>query len=266
MRVAPFALVLGGLLAILLLACSNIGNLQLARAFARQRELATRLAIGASRGRIVRQLLTETLLVSAVISAAALALSYVLPEAILRASGTLRPAMRVLPDVTVAAFTLVWCLIATIVTGLVPALRGTRDAADFSAARRGPFATRRAVFRTVLLGTQVTLSATLLFGATLLTRGLVHAWNIDPGYSLHTVSVVKVTLPAQALLMQRAPPPFARSCTTRWPRRTSGQWESRISRRCSRSASAHRSVVRRMPSPMPGASMSGPTPLNCSRC
>ena len=196
-RVAPLALVLGGLLAILLLACSNVGNLQLARAFARRRELATRLAIGANRSRIVRQLLTETLLVSAVVSAAALALSYVLPEAILRASGGLT-AMRVLPDMTVAAFTLALCLIATIVTGLVPALRGTRDAADFSAARRGPFETRRAVLRTVLLGAQVALSATLLFGATLLTRGLLHAWSIDPGYSLQTVSVVKVTLPPQA--------------------------------------------------------------------
>jgi predicted permease len=196
-RVAPYSLVLGGLLAILLLACSNVGNLQLARAFARRRELATRLAIGANRSRIVRQLLTETLLVSAVTSAAALALSYRLPEAILGALGAL-PPMRVLPDMTVAAFTLVLCLIATVVTGLVPALRGTRDAADFSAAQRGPVATRRAVVRTVLLGTQITLSATLLFGATLLTRGLLHAWEVDPGYSLHTVSVVKVTLPPQA--------------------------------------------------------------------
>jgi predicted permease len=202
-RVAPYALVLGGLLAILLLAGSNIGNLQLARAFARQRELATRLAIGASRPRIVRQLLTETLFVAAVVSAAALALSYVLPEAILRLTGTL-PPMRVVPDMTVAAFSLFLCVVATIVTGLVPALRGTRDAADFSAARRGPFGTRRAVLRTVLLGVQVTLSATLLFGASLLTRGLLHAWNIDPGYSLRTVSVVKVTLPPQAYDAARA--------------------------------------------------------------
>ena len=112
--------------------------------------------------------------------------------------------MRVLPDMTVAAFTLVLCVVATIVTGLVPALRGTRDAADFNAARRGPFETRRAVLRTVLLGAQITLSATLLFGATLLTRGLIHAWNVDPGYSLHTVSVVRVTLPAQAYDAARA--------------------------------------------------------------
>jgi hypothetical protein len=56
----------------------------------------------------------------------------------------------------------------------------------------------------VLLGAQVALSATLLFGSTLLTRGLVHAWNIDPGYSLHTVSVVKVTLPPQSFDAARA--------------------------------------------------------------
>ena len=160
--------------------------------------------------------------------------------------------MRVLPDMTVAAFTLVLCLIATLVTGLVPALRGTRDAADFSAARRGPFATRRAVLRTVLLGAQVTLSATLLFGATLLTRGLLHAWNIDPGYSLHTVSVVRVTLPAQAYDAARVRRSSARSCATRSPRRTSDRWEWRTRCRWSRHASSHRSVVRRMPPPTRG--------------
>ena len=197
LRVAPLALVLLGLLAILLLACTNVGNLQLARAFARRRELATRLAIGANRARVVRQLVTETLLITAVASAAALWLTTFLPETILRATGS-PMSMRVLPDTTVAAFTVALCIIATIVTGLVPALRGTRDAADFSAASRGSFATRRAVVRTVLLGAQVTLSATLLFGSTLLTRGLIHALNIEPGYSLHTVSVVRVTLPAQA--------------------------------------------------------------------
>ena len=196
-RVAPLALVVLGLLAILLLACTNVGHLQLARAFARRRELATRLAMGANRGRVVRQLVTETLLITALASAAALWLTTFLPETILRAAGTPMP-VRVVPDTTVAAFTVALCFIATIVTGLLPALRGTRDAADFSAASRGSFDTRRAVVRTVLLGAQVTLSATLLFGATLLTRGLAHALNIDPGYSLHSASVVRVTLPPQA--------------------------------------------------------------------
>ena len=263
-RVAPLALVLGGLLAILLLACSNVGNLQLARAFARRRELATRLAIGASRGRIVRQLLTETLLVSAVASGAALALSYRLPEAILRATGTL-PPIRVLPDMTVAAFTLVLCLIATIVTGLVPALRGTRDAADFSAAQRGPFATRRAVVRTVLLGAQITLSATLLFGATLLTRGLVHAWNIDPGYPLHTVSVVRVTLPAQAYDAART---NGFRSQLRDAFAAAGLGPVGIADEAPLQPSALGGLYGdlRMPPPTPGVSTSAPTPPNCSRC
>jgi hypothetical protein len=152
---------------------------------------------------VVRQLVTETLLITAVVSAAALWLSSILPEAILRATGS-TASMRVLPDYTVAAFSLVLCVIATVVTGLLPALRGTRDAADFSTAIRGPSETGRAVVRAVLLGAQVALSATLLFGSTLLTRGLVHAWNIDPGYSLHTVSVVKVTLPPQSFDAARA--------------------------------------------------------------
>ena len=167
--------------------------------------------------------------------------------------------MRVLPDMTVAAFTLALCLIATIVTGLVPALRGTRDAADFSAARRGPFATRRAVLRTVLLGAQVALSATLLFGATLLTRGLLHAWSIDPGYSLHTVSVVKVTLPAQAYDAARAAS-FRTQLRDAFAAANLGPVGMADSCRCSRQRSAPRSAVHRMPRPTRGASTSAPIP------
>jgi hypothetical protein len=94
-RVAPLALILLGLLAILLLACTNVGNLQLARAFARRRELATRLAIGANRARVVRQLVTETLLITAMASATALWLARILPEAII----PVRRAMTVDPVV-----------------------------------------------------------------------------------------------------------------------------------------------------------------------
>ena len=181
----------------------------------------------------------------------------------MRAAGT-TPPMRVLPDTTVAGFTVVLSIVATIVTGLVPALRGTRDAADFSAASRGSFDTRRAVVRTVLLGAQVTLSATLLFGATLLTRGLIHAWNIDPGYPLHTVSVVKVTLPAQhdAARARHSSHAVARA---RSPR-ASDRWEWRTKRRCSRQHSGHLCGGHRMPRPTRGASTSAPIRRNCSRC
>ena len=129
----------------LLLACTNVGNLQLARAFARRRE-RRRGWQSVRTARVVRQLVTETADHGRGERGGAVA-GPDLPEAILRATGA-TPPMRVLPDTTVAAFTVVLCIVATIVTGLVPALRGTRDAADFSAASRGSFDTRRAVVRT----------------------------------------------------------------------------------------------------------------------
>ena len=237
-RVAPLALVLGGLLAILLLACSNVGNLQLARAFARRRELATRLAIGANRGRIVRQLLTETLLVSAVVSAAALCAQ--LP--FFRKRSFAPPArlapMRVLPDMTVAAFTLVLCLIATIVTGLVPALRGTRDAADFSAASRGPFATRRAVAPHRAAGRPGRPQCHAA-----LRRDPAHArpaarLEHRPGlFAAHGFGGEGHAAGAGVRCGAR-PRSSARSCATRSPRRTSDRWEWRTQRRCSRQHSA----------------------------
>jgi len=193
-RAAPMVLLLGALFLVLLLACVNVSNLQLARALARRRELAIRLAIGAGRGRIVRQLLTETLLLTVTAGLLALWASALLPAAVLRAAGETR-SMALTPDATVLAFAVLICAAATIVSGLGPALRGTRDAADFINVQRGAVSVRRPVLRAVLLSTQIALSATLLFSASLLTRGLLHASGSNPGYDIDAVSVAQITLP-----------------------------------------------------------------------
>ena len=196
-RAAPYALFLGALLVVLLLACANVGNLQLARALARRRELSIRLSLGAGRARIVRQLLTETLLLAIGAGAIALVASYVVPAAVLRELGD--PfRFPLTPDATVLAFAMILCGAATIVTGLAPALTGTRDAADFTAVQRGALGVHRPMLRALLLSVQIALSAALLFAASILTRGLVHASTSDPGYDIEGVTVATVTLPAGA--------------------------------------------------------------------
>ena len=202
-RTASFALMLGALVIVLLLACANVGNLQLARAIARRRELAIRLSLGAARGRVIRQLLTETLVLAAVSGGLALAIGAVAPTAILNAMGE-APPMPLQPDWSVVLFAIALCSVSTAAIGLAPALRGTRDAADFIAVQRGTIGIRRPALRAVLLSAQIALSGTLLFGATLLTRGLIHASTIDPGYDLDGVAIARVTLPADAYDWARA--------------------------------------------------------------
>ena len=155
----------------------------------------------------------------------------------MRATGTTTP-MRVLPDTTVAAFTVVLCIVATIVTGLIPALRDARDAADFSAASRGPShsaAGRRPDCAARRPGHAQRHAA--------LRRNPAHA-RPDPRlehrsrlFAAHGFGG-QVTLPAQAH-DARAPGLFARSCATRSPPRASDRWEWRTKRRCSRQHSGH---------------------------
>jgi predicted permease len=188
---------------LLLLGCANVGNLQLARAIARRRELSVRLSLGASRGRIVRQLLTETLVLSVFAGVVGLAVAYAGPGILARLTGD-RDALNVVADRHVFAYALVLCAAITIFAGLAPAMHGTKDAAAFVQVQRGTLGARRPLLRGVLLSVQVALGAALLFASILLTRGVQHAAAIDPGFDLDRVTVAKVTLPQGAYDATRA--------------------------------------------------------------
>lgn len=181
--------------AILLLACANVSNLMLARASARQREIAVRLAIGAGRWRVVRQLLTESLLLASIASVLGLAVAAWLPRFLLTRMAEEAPPFRVTPDGTVLAFSVAITFIVTIAFGLVPALRATQISVGDAMKNHNMLAGGRFPLRSFLLGVQVTISVVLLAAAGLLTRGLVHARQVDPGFQTSGVALVPVDLP-----------------------------------------------------------------------
>lgn len=182
------ALLLGGAVgAVLLIGCANIANLLLARAASRRRELAVRLAVGANRPRLVRQLLTESLVLSFIGGAAGLGLAW----GVVRAFKAAPPPAGALPvlidfaiDQRVLWFSLALSLVTGIVFGLAPALKASRpsvvpalkDASDTE--ERG----RRFSVRRILIVAEVSLSLLLLIAAGLFIRSLHTAQAIDPGF------------------------------------------------------------------------------------
>ena len=191
-----FAIVFAAFGAVLLLACANVTNLLLARGAARQSEIAVRMAIGAGRGRIVRQLLTEAALLSVVAAAVTLPLTYVLPRVALRIMGQSVPTNIPLePDAKVLFFTIGIAALATLVFGLAPALQTTRTNPISAIKGQGSTTARRSRLRGISLGVQVAVSTALLVAAGLLVRGTDFARGVDFGFRIDGVSAVAVTLP-----------------------------------------------------------------------
>jgi predicted permease len=177
---------------VMLLACANIGNLLLARAGARQREIQMRRSLGATRARIVRQLLTESILLSAGAVLLGLLVSWRLPAFVVAQVGEPAP-FSLKPDAAVLAYTLALAGFACVCFGLAPALHGTRSDSAQSALR----------LRRFLLAAQVALSVILLVGAGMLLEGVRHARGQDPGFAIAGVSVVSLEFPARAYDTQR---------------------------------------------------------------
>jgi predicted permease len=171
---------------VLLIACANVANLLLARAAARQKEIGIRLSAGAGRGRLIRQLLTESLLLAVMGAAAGWALSMGATRAISRLELPLPVpvAFDFSPDLRVLAFTAGLSVLTGILFGLAPALRATRvdlvtALKDTGGALGG---SRRFGLRNALVMTQVALSLVLLVGAGLFLRSLENASSIDIGF------------------------------------------------------------------------------------
>jgi predicted permease len=162
---------------VLVIACANVANLLLAKASARQREIAMRLAVGANRGRLIRQFLTESVVLSMFGAIAGFALSYFATAAIARVPlpVPIPVDIRFAPDLRVLAYTAALAIFTGLLFGIAPALKATR--ADLNTAMKE----RRFGLRNILVVTQVTFSLVLLISAGLFLRSLGSAASIDLG-------------------------------------------------------------------------------------
>jgi predicted permease len=181
---------------VLLIACANVANLLLVRAASRQKEIAIRLAVGAGRNRLVRQLVLETLVVSILGGALGILIAWSGVAALmnLMPRRALPLDLHIAPDLRMLAFSFAVSLLTGLVCGLVPALQSTRPNL-VSSLKNETLVAGRARFdlRRVLVVVQVAISLLLLIGAGLFIRSLRNLQNLDPGFSRQHVLLVNVS-------------------------------------------------------------------------
>jgi len=201
------AMLLAAATLVLLIASINVASLLSARAIARRREMAVRAALGAARGRLIRQLLTEILMLFALGAAGGVVVAYGATAALerLRVPAELQFAVELSPDARVLAFTIGVSLVIGLVVGLLPALRAARTNVatrlhDGAAAATG----RRTVMANTLVVAQMAFSLVLLVGAGLFARALQRGSVLDPGFEAEHVTTAKLNADAWGYDERRA--------------------------------------------------------------
>jgi putative ABC transport system permease protein len=189
---------LGAVGFVLLIACANVANLLLARSATRQKEIAIRAAMGASRNRVLRQMLTESVLLSAVGGFAGLLLSFWLTDLLMSMLPEGAPRLdQVRIDFRVLTFAFGVSALTGILFGIVPALQASK--LDITSALkeggRSAEGHRRTSARSLLLIGEVALSLVLLVGAGLLIKSFLRLQEVRPGFNAHNVLIANVALP-----------------------------------------------------------------------
>ena len=193
---AAFAIVTGAMALLLILGCVNVASLLLANGIARRRELGVRIALGASRGRVARQLLTESLSLGLLGGVAGLLITVWLLPVLTRAAGA--PAsLDVSMDANVLVFLIVVSVAAGVGAGLAPARHAARDdvSSVLKSAGSGGGSGRLDRIRAVLMGMQAAASIVLVVLAALLTRGMVAATRVDIGFAADRMLAVVPAFP-----------------------------------------------------------------------
>ncbi|MGA3189232.1 MAG: ABC transporter permease [Bryobacteraceae bacterium] len=194
---------------VLLIACANVANLLIARATARQKEIAVRLALGASRGQIVSQLLIESLMLSMAGGMAGLLLAVWIDESLvnfLPTGGSDTLTISASPDWRILLFTLGISLATGIIFGLVPALQATRpDLAPTLKDQVGAITSTSSIgLRKSLVVAQVTISLLLLIGAGLFIRSLQNLKTLDPGFKTRNLLTFSIDPPLNGYKPERS--------------------------------------------------------------
>ena len=216
-NVRPALLTLSGAVGfVLLIACVNMANLLLSRSSARRREIGIRNSLGAGRGRLIRQLLTESVLLSAIGAAIGLGLAWAGTRLLVSLNTSILPrADEIALDPRALAFTAAIAVLTGVLFGLAPALHMARTDLTVSlreAGRGNAIGFRRNRLRSVLVTGEVALALVLLSGAGLLIRSFYRLQSKDPGFDSHGVLTFRTNLPSaqyktdeqQAAFYQRA--------------------------------------------------------------